>query len=142
MSITFQAVTGHTIEIITDGQARSHSIAFAQILHAALGQAIADAEALAEKEREDSRERFSLELGVDLAGERQCALEAGPFETSAAAVSFAMAVRDRPTIDVSALPRVEWHDLTAGDADDLPIAGATLNIFTNAEGTVRDIDLY
>lgn len=98
-----------------------------------------------EAERESHRERFSLELGIDTpdAG-RVCALEVGPFDTSEDAVSFAMLARGANAVVLEGSnENVEWYDISAEDSDsDAPIVGATLNIFSNVEGTVRDVTLY
>lgn len=119
------------------------SISDAVALRDALDAAIVAAEAAAIAEAEDTRERYSLELGVNDNGERVCAVEAGPFETSADAVSFAMDVRGRAASAVETLPNVQWYDLGPdSDAAHCRIVGATLNIFTNRGGTVRDVDLY
>jgi hypothetical protein len=125
-----------------NGDVQRLGISDAVSLRDTLNEAIAAAEAEREAEKEANREKFSLELGVNLNNERVCALEAGPFDTSAQAVLYAFAVRGRLTKDVAELPQTDWYDLAPGDADDLPIEGATLNIHTYAVGTVRNVDLY
>lgn len=91
--------------------------------------------------------RFTLELGID-AGKygRRCALEIGQFDTSIAARAFADAMRGRlvhrAEQDARALGlNTDEYDREPGD-ENLPIIGATINVYTDAEGTVEDIDLY
>lgn len=95
----------------------------------------------------DNTVNFILELGID-AGKygRRCALEVGPFDTSIDARRFADAARDRSihwaeqyaqSLGLSTDP----YDREPGD-ENMPIIGATINLYTDAEGTIEDIDLY
>ena len=91
--------------------------------------------------------RFTLELGVD-AGKygRRCALEVGQFDTSIEARAFADAARGRLVHRAEQDARdmglgTDEYDREPGD-ENLPIIGATINVYTDSEGTVEDIDLY
>lgn len=144
MTINFQAEDGLHIEAIVHGKAVSSLSPGAAVqIYDELGRAIDKARELRKIEEEENRERYSLELGVIHEGERKCALEAGPFETSADAVAFAMTVKGQTAgMTMHEDETVEWYDLTHADAADLPIIGATLNVFTHRGGTTNNIDLY
>ena len=90
--------------------------------------------------------KYCLELGVEGEEHRRCALEVGLFATRAEAEGFAHMVHGRTVSraedDARALGKtIDPYDREAND-DRKPIIGATVNVFTSAEGTVENIDLY
>ena len=90
--------------------------------------------------------KFCLELGVEGEAHRRCALEVGLFATRAEAEGFAHMVHGRTVSraedDARALGKsIDPYDREAND-DRKPIIGATVNVFTSAEGTVENIDIY
>lgn len=89
--------------------------------------------------------RYCIELGADLDGTRVCVVEAGPFLSQVEAVKFAVNAYRRTAKRV--LKSAHAYDVAGihGDVEDisgLRIVGATLNIFTDALGTIEDVDLY
>ena len=90
--------------------------------------------------------KYVLEFGIDAGGNQRCALEVGQFTDIDEAKIVADAARGRlvyraESDNQGAGYSVDPYDREDGD-DQKPITGATLNVYTDAEGTIEAIDLY